>query len=92
MKMGPHSTQIPTDMPRISPILETTPEGLISRRGPKPKYPIMELEVGQSFLASKGLRNSLAALATYYRKRTGRVFHVVNMTTVPDTLVFYRAL
>ena len=90
MTMGPCSTQTPTDMSRISPVLETTPEGLVSRRGPKPKYPILALEVGQSFLASKDLRNSLAALATYYRKRTGRVFHVVNLTTVPDTLVFYR--
>jgi hypothetical protein len=77
-------------MPRISSVLPTTPEGLVSRRGPKPKYPILELEVGQSFLASTDLRNSLAALASYHGRRTGRVFRVVTMTSVANTIVFYR--
>lgn len=77
-------------MSRISSVLAITPEGLVPRRGPKPKYPILDLEVGQSFLASLDLRNSLAALATYHGKRTGRVFRVVTMTSVADTVVFYR--
>jgi len=77
-------------MSRISAVLATTPEGLVPRRGPKPKYPILELEVGQSFLASKDLRATLAVLASYHGRRTGRQFRVVTMTSVADTVVFYR--
>lgn len=74
----------------ISRILESTPDGLIERRGPKPKYPILDLQVGQSFLATSDLRNSLAALAVYHGKATGRKFCVVALTADPNTLVFYR--
>lgn len=74
----------------ISRRMPTIPKGIISRRGPKPKYPIADLKVGESFLATKDLRNTLAALACYHRKKTGRTFCLVALTADPNTLVFYR--
>lgn len=74
--------------------IRKTPVGIgppgTNKRGPKGGkdyhterptiYPFDTLEVGQSFLAPKALRNKLAPLAVYHGKKLGRQFAVVQLT------------
>lgn len=48
------------------------------RRGVR-KYPILELEVGQSFFVKEGDPNSLAVCACNYGKQTGRTFRTAKV-------------
>lgn len=68
--------------------IRRTPVGIgppgTNKRGPKTErpmiYPFDKLEVGQSFLAPKSLRNKLAPLAVYHGKQMGKLFAVVQLT------------
>lgn len=72
------------------PILPAVPEGPQVQCGPKPKYPIAELELGEAFVAPVALRGTLSSLAVHHGKTLGRKFSLVSMLNDPEHIVFYR--
>ena len=76
--------------PSDFPILPSVPDGPRVPCGPKPKYPIAELELGEAFVAPVALRGTLSSLAVHHGKALGRKFSIVSMSSDPDQIVFYR--